>query len=409
MCPPPVPSVLSRQSKRFSAFPSGQGCWVVWVLFMAGPSWAGAQVSNSSNAFVDYLAFYQRFVSGKGVAGTGCPTYPNCSRFAVLAFQQYPPLRAFGLTADRLMRCGRDFKYYGLTYQQNQFRPVDFPDPAENAAFLAVSRTPVFARSDSVRDRETELAFAKSLMNKGFHQQALLVLSRMLYEKPRSLTPEVYVNYLACLRAVDEPENALYEYEVNLPAELRTHPGVLTEVGHCWMQLKNYGRGAETFGRALAYVPKHSEKADQLTMLRGVALARTEQWDSARVTFQRIPTQSFYAPNAQRNLSQLAKLDHARFKKPALAGGLAVVPGLGYLYAGHRQTALAAFLVNGLFAWATYSTFERRNYGLGVLVGVVSLGFYAGNIQGSVRSARRYNQAKRDAVSKAVRLEVDSR
>jgi putative component of membrane protein insertase Oxa1/YidC/SpoIIIJ protein YidD len=382
-------------------------CLPGWLLLLGFP--AAAQAPRSSDAFVDYLRFYQRFVSGSNTTGAGCPTYPNCSRFAVLAFQQYAPVRAFGLTTDRLMRCGRDFRYYGIAYQQGNFSPVDFPDPAANAEYLSVRRMPVFARSDSVRDTNADLVFAKKLMNKGFHSQALLVLSRLLYEKPAPRDPELYVNYLACLRAVDEPENALYEVETTLPAELRTHPDVLTEAGQCWMQLKNYGRGAETFGQALRYAPESSEKSDKLTMLRGVALTRAEQWDSARATFQRIPANSFYSPNAQWNLGQLTKLNDVRFKKSGLAGALGVVPGLGYLYTGHRQTALAALLINGLFGWATYSSFERRNYGLGALVGAVSLGFYVGNIQGAARSARRYNQSRRDAVAQAVRLDVDNR
>jgi putative component of membrane protein insertase Oxa1/YidC/SpoIIIJ protein YidD len=382
---------------------------LIWITGFPARSEAQALETPAANAFVDYLSFYQRFVSGSGGTGGGCPSYPNCSRFAVLAFRQYAPIRAFGLTADRLMRCGRDGRQYAVTYQDGGFRTLDFPDPAANVPFLNVARTAVFARSDSIRDDDPQLRFGKQLMNKGLHAQALLIWSRYLIESPRAVPAEVFVNYLACLRATDNPENALYEYETTRTPALRQDPAVLTEVGQCWFQLKNYERAAAAFAAARARLDPASEQADKLTMLRGVAAARRMDWDSARLEFSLIPSTSFYAANARRNVDLLAPADRLPTRNPGLAGVLGVVPGLGYLYTGHRQTALAALLINGLFGWATVSTFQRQNYGLGALVGVVSLGFYAGNIQGSVRSARRFNQRHREEVAGRVRLDVDNR
>jgi hypothetical protein len=70
---------------------------------------------------------------------------------------------------------------------------------------------------------------------------------------------------------------------------------------------------------------------------------------------------------------------------------LGVLPGLGYLYDGYKRTALTAFLVNGLFLWGTAEAFRAGDEGVGAAVGGIGLGWYTGNIYGSVVSARRAN------------------
>ena len=62
-----------------------------------------------------------------------------------------------------------------------------------------------------------------------------------------------------------------------------------------------------------------------------------------------------------------------KYKKPALGGILGVVPGLGYLYAGHKQTFVSAFLLNGLLMYATYSSFEAGNDDCREYIGAMEL------------------------------------
>jgi len=78
-------------------------------------------------------------------------------------------------------------------------------------------------------------------------------------------------------------------------------------------------------------------------------------------------------------------------KSRATAGILAIIPGLGYLYDGYKQTALSSFIVNSLFIWSTVEAFQRDNKSLGAMLSVLSFGWYAGNIYGSVISAERRN------------------
>ena len=91
------------------------------------------------------------------------------------------------------------------------------------------------------------------------------------------------------------------------------------------------------------------------------------------------------------NIDALNNLLHFKKKKTALAGIFAIVPGMGYLYSGHKGSGLGAFVLNGILGYATYTSIKNENYGVAALCGFVSLSFYIGNISGSVRSANRYN------------------
>ena len=80
-------------------------------------------------------------------------------------------------------------------------------------------------------------------------------------------------------------------------------------------------------------------------------------------------------------------------KDPRLAGGLAVIPGAGYVYCGRYQDALMSFLFNTVMACAVYEAFDADLEALGGLMGMVGFGFYAGNIYGSISAAHKFNRA----------------
>ena len=70
---------------------------------------------------------------------------------------------------------------------------------------------------------------------------------------------------------------------------------------------------------------------------------------------------------------------------------LALIPGLGYLYDGYPRTALSALIINGAFIWGAAEAYNEGRNGLGTMLGIIGLGWYAGNIYGSVTSAERSN------------------
>jgi hypothetical protein len=70
----------------------------------------------------------------------------------------------------------------------------------------------------------------------------------------------------------------------------------------------------------------------------------------------------------------------------------ALIPGSGYLYLGQRQTALTAFLVNGLFIAATVQFFRHGYTAAGAITASFEAGWYFGGIAGAGYEAKLYNE-----------------
>lgn len=70
----------------------------------------------------------------------------------------------------------------------------------------------------------------------------------------------------------------------------------------------------------------------------------------------------------------------------------AVLPGAGYLYIKQPQSALTAFLLNGLFIVAAYECFEHKHVAAGIIVTSFEVGWYMGGIYGAGIEATFYNK-----------------
>ncbi|MBS0627485.1 MAG: tetratricopeptide repeat protein [Verrucomicrobia bacterium] len=70
----------------------------------------------------------------------------------------------------------------------------------------------------------------------------------------------------------------------------------------------------------------------------------------------------------------------------------ALLPGAGYLYLGQKQSAMTAFLLNGLFIGASYYFFHKGNIPAGVIFTGFESGWYFGGIYGAGEEAKFYNE-----------------
>ena len=78
-------------------------------------------------------------------------------------------------------------------------------------------------------------------------------------------------------------------------------------------------------------------------------------------------------------------------RSPFAALAMGVIPGLGYAYAGQKETGIAAFLVVSIFSALTYYSFKTDNKPLGIFFGAAGTFFYAGNILGGYTASKKYN------------------
>lgn len=70
----------------------------------------------------------------------------------------------------------------------------------------------------------------------------------------------------------------------------------------------------------------------------------------------------------------------------------AILPGAGYLYLGQKQSALTAFLLNGLFIAASYEFFAHNKPAAGAIFASFEAGWYFGGIYGAGLEAKVYNE-----------------
>lgn len=373
---------------KFSFFLSLQSCF--------------GQTPNGS--FNDYLSVYQKYVSN--IRGGECQMYPSCSNFSIDAFKQHNAIKAFSLTADRLLRCSHDILNYDLTLQNHNFKLIDFVKNENNAKYIIQSVKPLYAYSDTIKDSSKNIKFIKYLVNKGLYQQALLEINRRIFNKDLdSDINEIYTNYIICLRAIDENEKALFDYEVEFPSIVKNNPKIILEIGNTWLGLKNYQQSISQYEKVFSIEIKDTTLIDEAYMLEGISHVKLSQFDSAMVSFQKVSTNGLYAKNVSRNLEIINEINAQKYKSPILAGLLGIIPGAGYLYSAHKQTALSSLIINALFAYGAYTSFKTNNTGIGILASVIGVAFYLGNIQGSIKSVKRYNQIKKETLSNRISLD----
>jgi len=152
---------------------------------------------------------------------------------------------------------------------------------------------------------------------------------------------------------------------------------------------------------------------DEAIYRRGWIYLELGDWERARRVFNTIPPQGHAHFRMAELIHQLEKVDQIDRLSPGLAGTLAIIPGGGYLYCRRYQDALISFLVNAGLIYAAYEAFDNDMVALGGLITFVEIGFYSGNIYGSISSAHKYNRNRQrdfiDQLKQNLRVNLSAR
>lgn len=343
---------------------------------------------TKKSAVSDYIGVYQTYVSG--IRGHQCPMYPSCSNYGLKVFQETSFINAFILTSDRLLRCGHDQNYYSLTLNNSGFRYIDFPDydPAPENIYYK-KNTYAFAFTNTSAPDST-LKLIKKLINNEFYHEALLEIHRI---EGQVTTPsyELIINKIICLKATNAYEKAIFEYETKVPESIKGEPELVYQIALIHNQLHNYDHAIQLLKNTLNTSDLSITKP-KLLHLKALLYAKQKKWNLSLQSYQELAAYQNYSSLSNSAIQSINKINNQKEKSPLLAAALSVIPGAGYWYTGHKQTAVTSFLVNGLLGFATYSNVKKENYGMTALTGVFNLSFYLGNITGSAKSAKRYNE-----------------
>lgn len=164
--------------------------------------------------------------------------------------------------------------------------------------------------------------------------------------------------------------------------------------GNCNYNLYRFVTAGDDYSRATA---SQAPAGDRARIMRGICQLHLGNWRAANDEFSLVPEFSEMHNHAERFAAAALAYPEIPRKSSKTAGILStVVPGLGYVYAGHLQTGIASLVVNSLFGFATVVSFEHDHEGAGAVIALFALGWYTSNIYGSVVAAYRHNEYHRN-------------
>lgn len=341
-----------------------------------------------SNAVHDYIGLYQKYVSG--LKSGRCAMYPSCSNYGLQVFGEYPFFTAMAMTSDRLIRCSHDQHLYDKTYAYGLRSCVDNPDfvttPPSSMGRLY---------TDTKRWPDAALQFVNYLINEGDYNSALLEIRRIEF-MDNVFIPHLYAKKLLCMRALGMYEEGIFEFETLEDSAAKTNSRICLQASLAYYETGNYEETInklnmlDAAGDSTAYYNQY--------ILQGITYSRMEEYDKAMNSFEQAAR--YNVGTYDRNIDFLNQLSAQKRKNPIVAKCLSIIPGLGYLYSGHKGSALTSLLVNGALGYATYTSVKSQNYGVAALCGLFTISFYIGNINGAGRSATRYNESmKRNIIT----------
>lgn len=140
-------------------------------------------------------------------------------------------------------------------------------------------------------------------------------------------------------------------------------------------------------GAAIGYLHAHN-------------LVTLGRWSDAASAFRKVAATTATTPLGEDSSRLALALDGAprlHPKSPAVAGALAIIPGLGHVYAERYGDALNAFYPSAVLLTATgvtgwYARRDDLSYAWPTLLGAVALAFYSANIYSAVNVTRQANQ-----------------
>jgi tetratricopeptide (TPR) repeat protein len=247
-------------------------------------------------------------------------------------------------------------------------------------------------------DSDEQFRFAEQTMEKGDVLRAVVEFERFLQFFPEDKkVPKARLLIAQCYMKAKDYESA----RKILNEVLNGYKGTLVAgkalflMGESYFEQGLYDEAERYFKGVIAAYPEPELRNSAVYRLGWIQM-QTGKWHEASETFKAVGAGSPLFPSAQDLSAKSLGGELLPFKDPTTAGALSVVPGLGHAYTGRYKDGLVAFLLNGLFIWATIEAFQEDQEVLGAVLGFVGLGIYTGTIYSAVNSAHKYNRKLKD-------------
>jgi Tfp pilus assembly protein PilF len=244
-------------------------------------------------------------------------------------------------------------------------------------------------------DSEDQFHFAEQVMAKGEYLRAVVEFERFIHFFPDDQkVPRAHLLIGTCYLKARDYESARKVFDTLY----RTYPEgliggkALLLMGESYYRQGIYKEAEYYFQKVIEIYPQPELKNSAVYRL-GWCRMQTRNWQEASETFKAVGSASSLYASSQDLARKSLEGETLPYKNPTTAGVLAgVLPGLGHAYCDRYKDGLVAFLLNGLFVWASVESFNNDNNVLGGMLAFLELGWYSGNIYSAVNSAHKLNR-----------------
>ncbi|MBB5284726.1 tetratricopeptide (TPR) repeat protein [Rhabdobacter roseus] len=226
--------------------------------------------------------------------------------------------------------------------------------------------------------------FARHLLRSGQYQMATSELERLLFMAPADSTLPVLL--LRAYRLAGQPEQGMRRAGQLYPGLLAMPEKAAWEYGRFLLEQEQFQQAEDFWQKSLP------ERSLDKRLLLSTSRALRDQYGEALRLLE--PLEANEHPLVMPYRELLEEAVQQRTKSPWLAGTLStLVPASGRFYTRDWKDGLVSLLFMGTTAWQSYRGFRANGTrsARGWIYGGISFGFYVGNIYGSVRSAKQYN------------------
>ena len=258
---------------------------------------------------------------------------------------------------------------------------------------------------------ENILKFAEHLMQQRDYLRAAGEYQRYLFYNPKE---KEEINYwiALCYRFGGKTEKAIdsfIDYLQEFPeSKYASHAYYQIGVSHFLMQ--RYEETAKYLNTSVPRITDVQYKYESQHLI-GLSYLMQRQWHTAEEIFNKLQQSEILSVREKakaysKYATQGTKLPTC---SPFLAGFFStIVPGAGRLYTGRVGDAFTSLILVGLTGWQTYDGFNRDGIASvkGWTLGTLGTIFYAGNIYGSVISARIYNREITEEFLSGIAIEL---
>ncbi len=359
------------------------------------------------------IRFYQKVLSPQSVPA--CNFHPTCSHFSFQAFKRYGALRGLLMTPDRLQRCNYWARgHYPLANDKRHLY-----DPVENHLLWGKQKPEVPSKKSELTEplplgkpNSYQPAgiwgFAEYLYRMGDYRRAYTEYQRFIYLSPQApRAEEANFKIGICLQkegryrsAIDHSKGWEKIYpQGKLIKQVKFH------LGYSYFLLGDYKRAIHIFTQLRNEV-KSKDWQSKLDYMIGWSWLRKKDWHKASLIFKKMAN---FPPDHSRanhfweiaNLTQ--KGESLPQRNSALAGLFSsLLPGSGRAYCRRFGDAFYSFMLIAGTAYASRYYYLHHHPSQSFIFGAMSLFFYSGDIYGSIKGAKIFNDQAQNCLQNQI-------